>query len=285
MRIVVPISTYLNTSSRFQTHLTALPQMLGSGDKSIRLDVENYRRLKLESGRSVRLSPVALNETLAELGDMQTDAETVLLIPSSNFDATPYNNVVQALLYRNSALQTTTLDCYGSALAYLTEGIVSYCQRYRPTAEQLALFVDSLREQLHSYILCPQSKLFEPTVNPLSAFAANLFHLSTVYGSDTMAWKRLSMNHIGQTLKEQGLASSQIWVDSHNSEHHAKRVLKQLKKWGVTEQHIACNQLPHTSTSFPRHFALVTIAPNKQKVNMLAKWSLRWPNSSSEANQ
>ena len=256
----------------------------GSGKGTQRLDAENYRRLKLDGGRTMRLQPVALNETIAELDGAQTETETVLLIPSSNFDATPYNNVVQAILYRNSALQAATLDCYGSALTYLTEGIVSYCQLHRPTAEQLALFVESIREQLHAYIICPKSNLFEPSVHPLSAFMANLFQFSTVYGSDTMSWKRLSMNDIGETVKNQGLANSQVWIDSHNSERYTKQMLQQFKKWGVSSQHIACNQLPHTSTSFPERFALVTIAPNKQKIKMLAKWSLRWQDAAKQGS-
>lgn len=279
MRIVVPISTYLNTSSQFRAHLTALPQMLADRDSSRRLDAENYRRLKLNRKHSVRLEPVALNETLAEIGDVASGNETVLLIPSPNFDATPYNNIVQAILYRNHALQATTLDCYGSALAYLTEGIVSYCQRHRPTAEQLTLFVDSLREHLHAYVICPRSTLFEPTVHPAKAFVAGLFKLSTVYGSDTMAWKHMSMNHIGHTLKKQRASDCQVWIDSHNSKRYAKRAINQLTKWGIADRQIAHNQLPHTSTSFPNQFALITIAPNKKKVKMLADWSLRWQES------
>lgn len=286
MRIVVPISTYLNTSSQFRTHLTALPQMLADSGSSRRVDAENYQRLRINGKHPVRLEPVALNETLAAIGDSASShsansgsansGETVLLIPSPNFDATPYNNIVQAILYRNHALQATTLDCYGSVLAFLTEGIVSYCQRHRPTAEQLTLFVDSLREHLHAYVICSDSKLFEPTVHPARAFVAGLFKLSTVYGSETMAWKRLSMKHIGRTLKQKRASDYQVWIDSHNSDRYAKRAMKQLAKWGIAERQIAHNQLPHTSTSFPDQFALVTIAPNKQKVKMLAEWSLRW---------
>jgi len=250
--------------------------MLTGEGSSRRLDAENYWRFKLKGKRPIRLEPVALSETLVELGDVGSNQETVLLIPTSNFDATPYDNIVQAILYRNHRLHATTLNCYGSALAYLTEGIVSYCQRHHPTPEQLVLFVESLRDHLHAYVICPQSTLLEPTVHPLRAFVATLFGLSSVYQSDALAWKRLTMNHIGQALKQHALSDCHVWIDSHNSERYAKQMRTQLKKWRVADQHIVCNQLPHTSTSFPHKFALVTIAPNKQKIKTLAEWSLRW---------
>lgn len=285
MRIVVPISTYFNVSTRFQSHLTALPQMLENGEGRGRLDAQSYKQLKSKKGQTVRLQPVSLDETLAQIEDDSLRGQTVLLIPTSNFDATPYNNIVQAITYRNQSLQTATLDGYGSALAYLTEGIVSYCQQHRPTAEQVTLFVDALQMHLHSFVVCPRSKIFEPTLNPFLAFAANLLRLPTVYGSDALAWKRSSIAHVGQTIKQQKLSNCQVWIDTHNGERTATKIIKQLKGWGLTEKQMTRNPLLHTSTSFPKRFALVTVAPNKQKVKALANWSLRWrePAQSSEA--
>lgn len=281
MQILVPISAYFGTAPHFQAQLTPLSQMIAAHKQPVRLDETNINLLRFKQDKKgrkkpVRLMPIPLGQILTEIERLPNTQDTLLLVPSHNFDAAPYNNMVQSVLYRHPGLQTCTLNCYGSALSYMVQGLVSFCNHHEPSAPQLALFADKLNELVQTYVVCPHSPIFEPTIHPVIGWTASLLRRNRIYRSDMPTWEPTQVRAIGQRLQEGSLAECKVWIDSHDGSSHARWVAKQFNRWGLPEELLVINKLHHTSRSFPRRFALVTITPNKKKVKQLAGWALRW---------
>ncbi|MFN8487669.1 MAG: hypothetical protein U0350_08770 [Caldilineaceae bacterium] len=299
MKLIVPVSACLSVPTEFRQAFKVLGQRAQVGAEWVYIDKNRIDAFQAKQNASMRFSAIALGELVQWLDRLEGAEEIVLLSPTSNFDATPYANLISSILHQKAQIFTCSFNCYGHALAFLLQGAVSFVRKYNPSAAQLTLFVDALNDSVKSYLVCCRAQAFEPTLTTTQIAFSGLYDLvwrsastlvsptqlpvwcstrfaPTLYQASALGWQLCAFSKLGASVTANGDKNLLVWVDEQAGAPYVQSVVHHYRQLGFSKQNILCNPLNYVSRTFPKQFALVTVTPNKASIERMSNWVLRY---------
>ncbi|MCE7980735.1 MAG: hypothetical protein DYG89_06040 [Caldilinea sp. CFX5] len=259
--------------------LWIIPQKVKIGSEFFYIDkhrIDDLYSLYSKYNQPARFYPVSLGEIVRRLDKFADQEEIVLLIPGSNFDATPYANLVQGVIPENTRLYTCTFNCYGHALAYLLQGALHFINTSQPSVQQIKLYVDSVNESLHSFLFSNRTRLFEPNLAFWLELWSKISQQPAIYQSHALHWRISNRKSITKAIARSLGDGVRVWIESHHGSKHARMMVRYLQEKKFDQKQLATKELRYASRSLPDTFSLVTITPNKTHLEQIGQRVQRW---------
>ena len=276
MRIVVPASICIDLPSELRQPLWIIPQKVRIGSEFFYIDKHRIDDLYTKYNQPARFYPIPLGEIVRRLDKFDEEQAIVLLIPSVNFDATPYANLVQGVAPNNTRLYTCTFNCYGHALAYLLQGTLQFINTCQPSVQQLVLYVEAINEALQSFIFCNRTQILEPNLAFWRQLWSKFGQQPMIYQAQSLHWHTSNRKMITKAIARSLNDGVRIWIESHQGSNHAHTFVRYLQEKKFDQKQIATKELRYASRSLPDSFSLVTLTPNKMHLEQIGQRVQRW---------
>jgi len=99
--------------------------------------------------------------------------------------------------------------------------------------------------------------------------------LPSAYRAEELGWQLYNFKAIEDVIATAIVEDQLAWVDIQQGAAYAQRIIRRLHRLKDAPKRLITNQLNYVSRTFPEKFALVTITPNKAKIEKMSAWILR----------
>lgn len=284
MRLGIPAVNALLLSNPYRAQVYVLPQRVQLGEQRTYLSTSDADQSPFDGATPAVYRAVSVKEILS-LRQRNNRSEAVAMIyPSHHFHTMPLQNQIDAALCEEDALYFYPLRCSGSPFTFLVQGLLYLHRKRKFSVPQIKLLVNSLDNNIKTFVVCPRTAAFEPSLNEITRYTSALFDRNSAYEAKVSGWQRCSHRSIGQALSAMVSGRVLVWVDWFGSARHASTIVEKLEKWGLQREHIVENQIYSRSTQFPHQFAVVTVTPARDKIEALGNQVVQWTSTGSAEN-